>query len=390
MLKRTIMERRTVFQLLGLSALALGGCSAQTANKPSSSSTPTVGPGITFYSGTGPANDLTDALAAPFAAYMKAKYGVAVKVNNVVGAVPNSWAALQTEWPNPSGDVYVLYNNQVAQGIKDGWWVNQRGGTAGYTDAEWAKFDPGYVKNLDAVVGADGYVVPQEISAYVLAVQDSVTNVTSWKDLGDARFKNRVTLDSALAVGSGYNPLAAASLVLGSDWTQWFQGDKFQADVARPTFELVGTWAKNALTLTQGSGSITPLLQRKEALVSAWWWHTTTQEKLKGTPIHVVYPTEGVPAIVSAGPVVSAKSKNPIAAMEWAKFFLSETAAQEAIKINELNRIPRTGDPVSPAFAEFQKNAKIVWIDQLNSDLLDPKYNKDVLALYNQVVIQGQ
>lgn len=369
---------------LAILGLTLPGCAAQ-GNQEGTSGEPKVGPEITYYSGTGLPADLVDALAGPFAEYMDEKYGVPVRVNNVVGAIPNSWAALKTEWPNPSGDAYLLYNDQVRQGIEDGWWTPLR---PEYTDEEWAAFDQDALKTLNT----DGYTVPQDISAYVLAVQDSVPEsaADSWRALGDSQFKNRTTFDSALAVGSGYNAIAAAAIVLGEDWNTWFEGGEFNADLAKPTFDLVAKWADNSLTLTEGSGSITPLLARGEAQVSAWWWHNAVQEMDKGTPIRVVYPKEGVLAYVQSGPVASAKSSNPVAAIEWVKFYQSDVAAQAALDLGYLNRMPRSTDPKDPAFEEFQKAAKFVWIDDFRDQMLDPAYNREVLDLYTKVVIQGQ
>ncbi|HTU55882.1 MAG TPA: extracellular solute-binding protein [Acetobacteraceae bacterium] len=340
-------------------------------------------PHLVAYTGTGLQTDLADRLVEPFAQYMKRKYGVPVRVQNVVGQAPNSWVAFQTEWPHPSGDVYLLYNEYVQQGIPKGYWLPLRDA---YTAAEWATFDPGALASM----ATDGYTAPFSISAYLLVVQNSLGDrVDSWSALGDPKYRNRVTFDSALAVGSGYDAIAAAALVLGADWTKWFANGRFDAEAARPTFEEVARWAKNALTLTEGSGSISPLLRRREALISAWWWQNGLEEEQAGTPVHVVFPKEGVPAAVDTGPVVSSKTRNPVAAFEWVKFFHSATAYKLADALHEYNLIPRRGEPATPQWSEFTKRARIVWINQFREWTLGPRYNRQVLALYNQVVIEG-
>jgi ABC-type Fe3+ transport system substrate-binding protein len=376
------LTRRAVAQGV-LGSLTSLGLSSWSGSSRAAMPSAKVLPHLVAYTGTGLQTDLADKLVEPFAQHMKTKYGVPVHVQTVVGQSPNSWVAFQTEWPNPSGDVYQLYNEYIRQGIPKRYWLRLQDAC---TPEEWATFN----KSALVTMATDGYTAPLSISAYVLVVQDSLKDlVTSWADLGNPKFKNRITFDSALSVGSGYDAIAAAALVRGADWTKWFAHGKFDASAARPTFEEVARWAKNALTLTQGSGSISPLLRRGEALISAWWWQNGLQEKLAGTPVHIVYPKEGVLAAVDTGPVVSSKTKNPVAALEWVKFFHSATASKIADQLHEFNLMPREGEPAPPQWDEFTKNAHIVWINQFREWTLGPDYNRQVLALYNDVVIQG-
>lgn len=214
--------------------------------------------------------------------------------------------------------------------------------------------------------------------------------MTSLADLSKEELAGRITFDSALSVGSGYNAILSAALILGQDWHDWFADGKFNEEAARPAFELVGSWAKNALTLTQGSGSIRPLLQRGEALASAWWWHNTVEEIDSGTPIRVVAPKEGVVAVTQSGPVISAKTKNPIAAIEWARFVHSEAGNRAAQEVGYRNKLPRKGEEASPEWQEFAKNAKLVYSDSFRDAMLDPAHSQQVLDLYTKIVIEGQ
>jgi spermidine/putrescine-binding protein len=343
------------------------------------------GPDLVVYTGTGIPTDFADALVQPFSEYMQQKYGVAVHVRTVPGTIPTVWAQLQTQWPNPSGDVYWLYNQNIRAGIKLGYWLPLKDK---FTPEEWASFDPGAMKTLNT----DGYTVPMEVSAWVLAVQNTVpeADVTSMADLSKEEFAHRITFDSALSVGSGYNAIAAAAAIRGDDWHTWFKDGKFNEELARPAFELVAKWAANSLTLTQGSGSIRPLLRRGEAQISAWWWHNTVEEIHSGTPIHIVEPKEGVIALIQSGPVISAKTKNPIAAVEWAKFVQSPIASEVALKVGYLNKLPRSGEKASPEWQEFAGKSKFLWTDDFRDAMLDPAYNQQVLDLYNRIVIQGQ
>ncbi|WIY53043.1 substrate-binding domain-containing protein [Devosia sp. YIM 151766] len=359
---------------LGLSASALA-----------QDSTPEIGPELIVYTGTGLPTDLADALVQPFADYMDETYGVPVNVRTVPGAIPQSWLTLQTEWPNPTGDVYLLYNQNVKEGIGLGYWVNLQDQ---YSAEEWSTFDADALAAMDL----EGYAVPMDISAWVLAVQNSLDAgaVTSVADLAKPEFAGRVTFDSALSVASGYNAIASAAAIRGDDWRSWFVDGKFDEAAARPTFELVASWADNALTLTQGSGSISPLLRRGEALVSAWWWHNVMAEVAAGTPIHAVEPSEGVVSVVQASPVISSASRNPVAAIEWVKFYQSSVATEAAKTLNYYNRVPRSNEEASPEWAEFAARANFLYMDEFRATMLDPAYNVEVLDLYNRVVIQGQ
>ena len=104
-------------------ALALA---AATLTAPAAAQAPKPGPDLVVYTGTGIPTDFADALVKPFEAFMNEKYGVPVKVRTVPGGIPTTWAQLQTEWPNPSGDVYWLYNQQIRAGIARGYWMPVR------------------------------------------------------------------------------------------------------------------------------------------------------------------------------------------------------------------------------------------------------------------------
>ena len=342
-----------------------------------------VGDHLVVYTGTGLQTTLADKLVAPFADYMQKKYGVAVQVQTVVGQTPAAWVRFKTEWPNPSGDVYQFYNENIQEGAAKGYFLSLKDS---YDPKEWARLDPDALKAMDT----GGYTAPADVSASVLVVQNEVKDpVSSWSVLGDPKYDRRITFDSALAVGSGYNMVAAAALTVGNDWNTWFKDGKFDEKAAMPAFEETARWAKNALTLTQGSGSITPLLRRQEALISAWWWHNGEQEVETGTPVHIVYPKEGAPAVVNCGPVVSAKTQNPVAALEWVRFFHSDAADEVAVTLKEYNRIPKSGEKPNAPWAQFMKDSKIVWVNEFRSLTIGPKYNEQVLDLYNRVVIQG-
>ncbi len=344
-----------------------------------------VGDQLIVYTGTGSPDELANAIVDGYVEMMKEKYGVDIDVQLVSGSAATAWVTFNTEWPNPTGDIYQLYTENVAEGAAEGRWLNLR---EHFTDEEWARYDQ---QGLEAM-NTGGTSLPMELAASVLVVQDSLDegSVTSWESLGDPQFAGRTTFESAIAVGSGINVVAAAAVVVGSDWNTWFVDGQFDEEAARPAFDKVSEWADNALTLTQGSGSVRPLLARGEALVSNWWWHSGVMEQAAGVPVHVVFPEEGVPAAVATGPVVASTSQNPVAAIEWVKYFHSLEAAAIGDELGWASRYRMQGEPASADWDHFMANAEILWVDEFRTLAQSPEYNQQFLDFYNRVVIQGQ
>jgi len=354
------------------------------ASTPAAASTAAVGRELVVY--TAPAvSALFEALVTPFAEHTRRKWGTAVNVTVVTASVPTTWATFKSEWPEPSGDVYTLYGENIREGIAKGWLQPLR---PHYSEAEWARFDPDALRAMDTA----GYAAPFIITPTVIVVQASLPEdaVTGWADLGNEDLKGRVIFESAISVGAGYNLVAAAALVQGADWREWFRPDGFDTDAARPTLELMKRWADNALTLTQGSGTIRPLLARGEALAATWWWANAVQEIKNGLPLRIVYPREGTVTAVQAGPVVTSTTDNPLAAIEWVKFVHSDLAGAVANRLNYLGRIPLAGEEPTAEWKEFRARAKQVPIDEFRNAALDGAYNRDFIDAYSRIVIEGR
>jgi len=367
-------------RLCGL--LVAGALSAWLAAAPAAARA-VVGDSLVVYSA--PAiSALFDALVEPFAEHMREKFGIPVRVDVVTTSVPVAWTALETAWPKPAGDVYILYEQNIREGIRKGYFQPVR---PYFSDAEWARFDPEALRMMDT----HGYAAPMIMTAIVLAVQDSLPEdaVTGWADLSGERLKGRFTIESALSVGAGYNVVAAAALTEGADWRDWFKEGRFDEAAARPTLERVRGWADNALTMTRGSGTIRPLLARGEALAATWWWANAVQEIRNGAPLRVVYPKEGTVMAVQAGPVVSAATTNPLAAMEWVRFVHSDFAGRTADRLNYLGRIPFVDEEPTPEWKEFMSKAKKVPIDEFRATVFDPAYNRAFIDAYSRIVIEG-
>ncbi|MDX3975523.1 extracellular solute-binding protein [Shinella sp.] len=328
---------------------------------------------------------LFEALVQPFAEHTRREFGTAVHVDIVTLPAPVAWAALETEWPAPSGDVYIFYEPNIREGIRKGYLQPIR---PHFTDREWGRFDPEAVRAIDT----GGYAAPLLLTSLILAVQDSLPEnaVTRWADLSGKTLRKRFTIESALLVGAGYNVVAAAALVEGSDWRDWFRNGAFDEDAARPALERVRDWADNALTMTRGSGAIRPLLARREALASTWWWANTVQEIRNGMKLRIVYPEEGTITAFQAGPVVTSVTKNPAGATEWVKFVHSDFAAVIANRMNYLGRIPFTDEEPTPEWKDYLAKAKRVPIDEFRALVFDPAYNTAFINAYSRIVLEGQ
>lgn len=141
---------RNLVSAISAVVLSASAVSAQEEQRP--------GEELIVYTGTGIPTDFNDALVEPFGDYMEEKYGVRVQVRTVPGAVPSVWAKLQTEWPNPTGDVYWLYNQMIREGASKGYWIKLQDH---FSAEEWASFDQDVMETMNT----GGYSAPIEISA---------------------------------------------------------------------------------------------------------------------------------------------------------------------------------------------------------------------------------
>jgi len=374
-----ISRRRHICGTLAFGALLLA-CSGSAAAHAQQS----MGKSLVVYSPPA-VSAFLEALAEPFAEHTRRKFGAPVHVDIVTMSAPVAWATLETEWPTPSGDVYIFYETNVREGIRKGYFRQIR---PAFTDREWGRFDSEAMRAIDT----GGYAAPLLLTSLVLAVQESLAEnaVTGWADLSGETLRKRFTLESALSVGAGYNVVAAAALVEGSDWRDWFRNGRFDEAAARPALERVRQWADNALTMTRGSGTIRPLLARQEALASTWWWANTVQEIRNGMKLRVVYPEEGTITAFQAGPVVTSVTKNPAGAMEWVKFVHSDVAGAIANRINYLGRIPLSGEEWTPEWKSYMAKAKRVPIDEFRALVFDPAYNMAFIDAYSRIVLEGR
>lgn len=328
-----------------------------------------------------------EAVAPRFEQYIKEKYGKQVKVITSGTQVPALWAKLQTEWPNPSSDVYTLYTDMVLQGIAKGYWV------------KLSDYLPSVdIKGLGKarVMKNKGYGIPYDTMYWGPVVRKDLVpfKLTSWNDLADPRLKNRMTFDSAIKVGSGYNAVFAAGLALRQNWKKWVNSDgTLNKKAITPALHLVRKWYENALTLTEGSGTIRPLLQRGESVASCWWSYQTFTEKQNGLDVEFAFLKEGaVSATGTAAFMVPTTAKHKNLAIEWIKYMYSKEGYQAAYDAKIYGQLIPRNDMDAPEIEKTlqpPKGLKVYESGDFRNWASTDKVKSDFLNLYTQIVVQG-
>lgn len=337
---------------------------------------------------TGVHAEWVECVIPEFKNYIKAKYGKEVEVIVTPGAIAQHWAKLEIEWPKPSGDLYVLYKNLIVDGAKRGYWEKM---LDYYTDKELAPFSE------TALKAHGGYSIANNIHFWGPVVRKDLIpfNFDSWKNFTDPRIKKRMTFDSALLVGSGSLSVLAAGIQLGADWEKdWVAKDgTLNKKAIEPAMRLVRKWYENSLTLTEGSGTIRPLLQRGESMVSAWWSHSALAQKQAGYNVEFIFPKEGTIAWGFNGYVIPKTAKNKNLALEFHKFLLSKRGYELAYQKGIYGfLIPRSDLEVPAEEKSFQPPAGLPVL--AGYDFYDwlqlEKVYDDFIGMYVRIVIQGQ
>ena len=333
--------------------------------------------------------DLTwaEAVAPRFEQYIKEKYGKQIKVITSGTQIPALWAKFKTEWPNPSSDVYTFYTDMVVEGISKGYWEK----LSDYLSSQ-------DIKGLGKarVMKYQGYGIPYDSMYWGPVVRKDLVpfKITSWNDLGDPRLKNRMTFDSAIKVGSGYIAVQAAGLVLKKDWKKWVNSDgTLNKKAITPALRLVRKWYQNALTLTEGSGTIRPLLERGESVASCWWSYQTFTEKQNGIDVEFTFPKEGaIAANGTAAFMVPNKAQHKNLAIEWIKYIYSKAGYQIAYDSKIYGQLIPRNDVEAPEIEKTlqpPKGLKIYESTDFRTWASGDKVKTDFLNLYTQIVVQG-
>ncbi len=337
---------------------------------------------------TGPDGDWAEAVVPEFQAYIKEKYGKDIDVILDRGAMTLRWTKFITEWPKPSADVTVVTPNFFFEGIDKGYWVK----VDDYLSSEERD-------GLDQAeyVRSKGYGVPYERQFYGPVVRTDLIpfEFESWNDLTDPRLTNRTTMDSALKVGSGYLAVLGAAISSGDNWEDWRNADgTLNEDAATPTLKVLRKWYENALTLTEGSGTIRPLLNRGEVLVSLWWSSQAIVERGKGENVAFVFPKEGTISQGGTNWAVASKASSPNLGIEWVKFITSKKGYEIAYnKANLIGYLVPRSDVIPPREEQAYIPSPDVVIHSGNdfrSFIESELVQSDFIDLYTRIVVEGR
>lgn len=371
--------------------LAVSGMLSAQGSKDVAAAVPfgsTVEDQLVIATSTGPDVDWAEAAIPDFKAYIKQKYNKDVEVILDPGAMAVRWTKFTTEWPNPSADVHVVYPNLLFEGIEKGYWAK-------IDDFLSAEERSGL--NKVAYEKYQGYGVPYDRIYYGPVIRNDLIpfDFTSWNDMSDSRLTDRMTFDSALKVGSGYLAVQAAAISIGANWEDWRKSDgTLDTEAIKPTLRQLRKWYENSLTLTEGSGTIRPLLTRGESLVSLWWSNQAIVESGKGVNVSFNFPKEGTISWGDTNWVVADKAKNRNLGIEWVKFITSkkgyEIAYNKAKLIGYL--IPRT-DVTPPVEEQNFLPGDDVVVHSGNDFRLfieSEIVQADFMDVYTRIVIEGR
>lgn len=341
---------------------------------------------LVVYTTTGGGANWAEALIPKFQQYIREKYGVNIRVAVMPGDADVTFTKLQSEWPYPSGDVYYMNISNLHKGAEAGYFVRL---VDHFTEEELQAFDPEWVEI------AGGYMIPVDQNYAGLVVrEDSPVEITSYQDLLDPRLRGRFTFSSPIGTSLGLFPLRAASMTLGYDWEEWKNEDgSLNEEKFIPVLRVIKEWADAALTLTTGSGSIRPFIQRGESYVAFWWWSHAITERDSGYPVRFVIPEEGAFLQGGSGYAVSSRAKNPNAALEWVKFMLTHEGFNTAFEVKHYSIIPRLDLELPEVFQANLPGADaklhggavefIVWAGL-------PEIQERMNDLFVQIVIEGR
>ena len=147
------------------------------------------------------------------------------------------------------------------------------------------------------------------------------------------------------------------------------------------------------MTLTEGSGTIRPLLERGESVASCWWSYQTFTEKQNGIDVEFTFPKEGaIAANGTAAFMVPNKAQHKNLAIEWIKYIYSKDGYQIAYDSKIYGQLIPRNDVEAPEIEKTlqpPKGLKIYESTDFRTWASGDKVKTDFLNLYTQIVVQG-
>lgn len=173
------------------------------------------------------------------------------------------------------------------------------------------------IKSIPAqFVDPDGTYSGTKIMATILAVntQKVTTLPTSWQVLASAENKDAAIMPSPIYSGAAAYNIGVLSRTEGFGW------------------DFLNSLKANNITVIKGNGAVLKAVASGEKGYGMVVDFMVAREKAKGSPVELVYPTEGVPVITE--PIAIMKdSANEAAAKAFVDFVLSEEGQKVAAEI---------------------------------------------------------
>ncbi|MCG7405995.1 ABC transporter substrate-binding protein [Paenibacillus sp. ACRRX] len=286
--------------MLSLTALLIfSGCStgAQQSTSKSEASSSVSGK-LSFYTSQ-PEADVTKLIAA-----FNQKYPD-VTVESFRSGTEEVTAKIQAEQQagKVQADVLLLADAVTFEGLKK-------------QDLLLTYKSPELSKIPDNLVDKDGMYAGTKVMATVLAVntQKVKTIPTSWQALTAPESKDAAIMPNPLYSGAAAYNVGVLSRTDGFGW-DYFKGLK-----------------SNSTTVVKGNGAVLNAVSSGEKSYGMVVDFLVAREKAKGSPVELVYPTEGVPVITEPIGILK-NTTNGTAAKAFVDFVLSEDGQKVSAEI---------------------------------------------------------
>ncbi|GAB3629886.1 ABC transporter substrate-binding protein [Pandoraea terrae] len=196
---------------------------------------------------------------------------------------------------------------------------------------------------------------------------------TSWKDLGDAKYKGKLVMPSIKNTYGLHALLVEAKLNGGSDTN------------IDPGFQVMEKQiAPNVLSFDPSPGKIAELFQADEVAIAVWGNGRVQALRQQGIPVEFVYPKEGAVAL-GMGVCVVDKSANDALAQKFVQMILSpqtQALLAESQGVAPANRKTQLSMAVAarvPSPAAIDKLVRVDW-DVVNAKRADwtQRWNRQI------------
>ena len=243
-----------------------------------------------------------------------------------------SLARLRAEKANPVMDVWL-------GGSGDSLWVAQAEGLLEfYRPKAWGELRPQLTKAVD------GHYIPLYTGIHGFGINEKIlkeTNLptpTTWKELGDPRYKGLIAMPNPNTSGTGYVMMTTIVQIYGEE-----QG-----------FDLLKAIHRNVAQYTRSGGDPSLLAGRGEAAIGVSFANDVVERGRKGYPIKFVAPKDGTGyeiggiALITGAP----NRANGMRLIDWALDPENQKLGPQNGEVSIPSHSKSTIDPDVPKFEE--------------------------------------